>query len=106
VDINAMLNHIEYVAEQVGVDHVCVGSDWPMQLPEWMLTEIMQPISVDIGFRPEDGIVATQRLLGFDDYRDFPNITRGLVARGWSDLDIQKVLGENFLRVMEAVCGA
>jgi membrane dipeptidase len=42
---------------------------------------------------------------GFTDYRDFPNITRGLAARGWSDEDIAKVLGENVLRVMEAVCG-
>jgi membrane dipeptidase len=105
VTINAMLDHIEYVAEVAGVDHVCVGTDWPMQLPEWMLSEILQPIFADTGFRPEDGLVATQHMIGFDDYRDFPNITRGLVARGWSDGDIAKVLGENFVRVMEAVCG-
>ncbi len=100
-----MLDHLEYVAEVAGVDHVCIGTDWPMQLPEWMLSEILQPIFADTGFRPEDGLVATQHMIGFDDYRDFPNITRGLVARGWSDDDIAKVLGENFLRVMEAVCG-
>jgi len=105
VTINAMLDHIEYVAEVAGVDHVCVGTDWPMQLPEWMLSEILQPIFADTGFRPEDGLVATQHMIGFDDYRDFPNITRGLVGRGWSDDDIAKVLGKNFLRVMEAVCG-
>jgi membrane dipeptidase len=105
VTINAMLDHIEYVAEVAGVEHVCVGTDWPMQLPEWMLSEILQPIFADTGFRPEDGLVATQHMIGFDDYRDFPNITRGLVGRGWSDEDIAKVLGANFLRVMEAVCG-
>lgn len=105
VDINTMLNHIEYVAEVAGVDHVCVGTDWPMQLPEWMSRDVMQPLSTDLGFRPEDSVDATQRLIGFDDYRDFPNITRGLVARGWSDEDIAKVLGENFLRVMATVCG-
>ena len=105
VDMNTFLDHIEYVAEVAGVDAVCIGTDWPMQLPEWMSIEIMQPLSVEIGFRPQDGVVATQTLVGFDDYRDFPNITRGLVGRGWSDDDIFKVLGENFLRVMEQVCG-
>ena len=44
-------------------------------------------------------------LAGFDDYRDFPNITRGLVRRGHSDEEIRGILGENFLRVFEAVCG-
>ena len=105
VDVNAMLDHVEHVAQTAGIDHVCIGSDWPVQLPQWMISDVLQPLAVDIGFRPEDGIVATQNLLGFDDYRDFPNITRGLVARGWSDEDIAKVLGENFLRVMAAVCG-
>ena len=104
-DITSMIDHIEYVAEVAGVDHVCIGTDWPMQLPEWISLEIFQPIAMEIGFRPEHGVDATQRLTGFDDYRDFPNITRGLVGRGWSDENIQKVLGENFLRVMEAVCG-
>jgi membrane dipeptidase len=105
VTINAMLDHIEYVAEIAGVDHVAIGTDWPMQLPEWMLDDLLQPLFADTGFRPEDELVATQQLIGFDDYRDFPNITRGLVARGWSDEDVAKVLGGNFVRVMEAVCG-
>jgi membrane dipeptidase len=104
VDINAMLDHIDYVAEVAGVDHVAIGTDWPMQLPEWVMNEVWLPVTAEAGFRPEDGL-RSQGLVGFDDYRDFPNITRGLVARGWSDDDIAKVLGENFLRVMETVCG-
>lgn len=105
VTINSMLDHIEYVAEVAGVDHVAIGTDWPLQLPEWMLERVLQPVFAETGFRPEDDLVATQQLIGFDDYRDFPNITRGLVARGWSDEEIAKVLGANFVRVMEAVCG-
>ena len=105
VDINVFLDHIEHVAEVGGIDSVCIGSDWPIQTPEWMQAEVLQPLFAETGFRPEHGLDATQKLLGFDDYRDFPNITRGLVARGWSDDDIRKVLGGNFLRVMEAVCG-
>lgn len=105
VTINSMLDHIEYAVEVAGIDHVGIGTDWPLQLPEWMLTDLVQPLFAETGFRPEDGLDANQGLLGFDDYRDFPNITRGLVSRGWSDEDIAKVLGANFVRVMEAVCG-
>ena len=42
---------------------------------------------------------------GFDDYRDMVNLTRVLVARGWSDDDIQAVLGGNALRVFRTVLG-
>ena len=105
VTIESTLDHIDYVAEVAGVDHVCIGTDWPLPLPEWMLREIIQPIFSDTGFRPEDGLVATQQMKGFDDYRDFPNFTRGLVARGYTDEQIVGILGGNFLRVFEAVCG-
>jgi membrane dipeptidase len=105
VTINHFLDHLEHVAEVGGIDGVCIGTDWPLQAPQWMQEAVLQPIFDETGFRPEDHTDATQSLVGFDDYRDFPNITRGLVARGWSDEDIKKVLGENFLRVMEKVCG-
>ncbi len=50
-------------------------------------------------------LIPTMNLNGFDDYRDFPNITRGMVSRGYSDEQIKGVLGENFMRVFEQVCG-
>ena len=59
----------------------------------------------EVGFRPEHNLDSRTNLIGFDDYRDFPNITRGLVKRGYSDEQIQGILGENFLRVFEQVCG-
>ncbi len=34
-----------------------------------------------------------------------PMVTRGLVHRGYSDSDIEKILGGNFLRVFETVIG-
>jgi len=46
----------------------------------------------------------TKRLVGFDDGRDLPNITRGLVKRGYGDEQIKRILGENALRVCADVC--
>ena len=36
---------------------------------------------------------------------EWPNITRGLVSRGYSDEDIKKILGGNALRVIKQVVG-
>jgi membrane dipeptidase len=36
-------------------------------------------------------------------WADLPNVTRGLVARGYSDEEIKKILGGNILRVFAKV---
>ena len=38
--------------------------------------------------------------IGIEGISDIKNITRGLVARGYSDGDIRKIMGENWLRVL------
>ena len=38
-----------------------------------------------------------------EDISKLPNITYELMKRGYSDADIKKILGENFLRVMSEV---
>ena len=43
---------------------------------------------------------------GMDAVSDYPKITRGLIERGYSDRDIKKILGENFLRVFGQVTEA
>jgi membrane dipeptidase len=40
---------------------------------------------------------------GMEDATHLPQITEALLAKGYSDTDIQKILGGNTLRVMEAV---
>lgn len=102
--IGDFLDHVDYIANLVGWQHVGVGSDWPMQCTQWGLDKLAE-YAMQIGFRPEHGVGAPVNVIGFDDYRDFPNITRGLVARGYRDEQIRGILGENFLRVFEQVCG-
>ena len=101
--VEAMLDHIEYIANLVGWDHVGLGTDWPMQMPNWLADEVLKPMLLNAGFREEQ--IGTSNLIGFDDYRDFPNFTRGMVKRGFSDDQIKGILGENFMKVFEAVCG-
>jgi len=72
---SVLLDHIDYIVKLVGVDYVGLGSDF-------------------------DGIDSAP--LGLDGVEDFPKITEGLVKRGYSESDIKKILGENFLRVLKA----
>jgi membrane dipeptidase len=39
------------------------------------------------------------------DATETPRITEGLVQRGYSEEEIRKILGENFLRVLTATIG-
>jgi len=100
-----MLDHIDYIANLVGWKHVAIGTDWPMQAPDEVLRMTLAAEAQNLGFREEDQLDITKRLVGFDDCRDLPNITRGLVKRGYRDEQIQGILGENALRVFAEVCG-
>ena len=73
--VSRMVDHIDHIVKLVGIDHVGIGSDF-------------------------DGIQAT--LFDLASVADLPNLTRELLRRGYSEGDIDKILGGNMLRVMEA----
>jgi membrane dipeptidase len=74
-ELRDVVDHIEHIARVAGVDHVGLGSDFD-----------------GVGMLPE----------GLDDVADYPGLTAELLARGWSERDVRKVLGENALRVLRA----
>lgn len=76
VHLSTVVDHIDHIAKVAGVDHVGLGSDFD-------------------GF----GLGAAE----LSDCTKLPLITRMLVDRGYSDEDIAKILGGNFLRVFEEV---
>ncbi len=93
--------------------HVAIGTDWPLQVDKQTLRDAYRPMARQYTAsrtardspRDQGEVNPAPNLVGFDDYRDVPNITRGLVKRGYADEKIRGILGENFLRVFEAVCG-
>jgi membrane dipeptidase len=101
--IERVLDHLDYIAELVGPQHVGFGTDWPLALPHLVQQRLLEPLFEEIGFSASHALDVTAALRGFRDYRDLRNITRGLVARGYADDDIKAIVGENFLRVFDAV---
>lgn len=99
------LDHIDHLTELVGVDHVGVGTDWNGAIPHKGLADKLNEEMKTLGFRPEHRIDWNTTTEGFEDYGLWPNITVGLVSRGYSDDEVQKIIGENFLRLFENVVG-
>ena len=87
------------------MEHVGIGSDWPLAVPPKLMESSMLAMAEEVGFREEHKIEPLATVKGFETYLDFPNITRGLVSRGYSDEEVKAVLGGNVLRVFETVCG-
>lgn len=106
VPLEVWLDHIDYLCARIGWQHVSIGTDWPMQVPVKALKEMIFPNLNKIGHQlGNDSEKMLVEIAGFKSYLDFPNLTRGLVSRGYSDEAVAGILGENFLRVFEAVCG-
>jgi membrane dipeptidase len=71
-----VIDHIVHAAEVAGVDHVGIGSDF-------------------------DGVPALPE--GLQTASTLPAITERLLERGLSEVDVEKILGFNFLRVFEEI---
>ena len=75
--LDDVLDHFDHVVKLTGIDHVGIGSDY-------------------------DG-VGDSLPNGLKDVSQYPNLVAGLLQRGYSEVDVRKILGENLLRVWEAV---
>jgi membrane dipeptidase len=76
--LQRLVDHIDHAVKVAGVDHVGLGSDF-------------------------DGVPSLPR--GMEDVSRLPRLTQALLARGYRERDIRKILGSNFLRVLKAVTG-
>ena len=97
--VEDLADHIDHIAELVGVDHVGLGpdfSEFSIRISQWTgmrgNMEGMQYGDKENYFHPE-----------LKDWTHFPNISRCLLKRGYSAEAIGKVMGENFLRVYKRV---
>jgi membrane dipeptidase len=75
VEWTEILDHVDHAVQVAGVDHVGLGSDFD---------------GADMPF-------------GMEDASCLPRITQALLERGYSEADIEKILGGNTLRLMQDV---
>lgn len=99
------MDHIDYAVKLMGVDHVAIGLDmsYKRKLEDWAIAMVPDYPEV-VGLVPESEF-DKKFPADMSPASKWPNITKGLVARGYSDGDIKKILGDNMLRVYEEVWG-
>lgn len=103
--IDDWLDHIDYIVNLVGIDHVGIGTDYyGYSVPDNLAKKIDELIGI-LGFRQEHRATFTDKMQDFESYEKFPNFIRGLIKRGYSDSEIRKIAGENFVRVFKNICG-
>ena len=73
--LSDVADHIDYIRRRAGVDHLALGSDF-------------------------DGITSVP--LGLEDVTKMPDLLMELVRRGYSEADLERIVGRNLLRVMDA----
>jgi membrane dipeptidase len=69
--LSVLIDHFDHIAKVAGIDHVGIGSDF-------------------------DGVPNLP--VGMEDISKLPNITYELLKRGYSETDVKKILGDNFMR--------
>lgn len=109
--VHDVLDQIDRAVELAGVDHVGFGSDMNDQ---WLDEGATPTYGAYRNFRPKHPEVYGRGPL--DRFEPFPEgihrhtkletLTRGLVSRGYSDEDVEKILGGNFVRVLSTVRGS
>lgn len=86
-----VVRQIDHVAQLVGIDHVALGVDFFPTDGVWYDLQVSQG--------------AKDLRWAVKDMAGMPQITNALVEGGYSEMDIHKVLGGNFLRVCREVFG-
>jgi membrane dipeptidase len=107
-DIAAFLDHIDYAVKKFGIDHVAIGTDVAYTSRNATRENAKVPKRGRSRTRwaalwPADPFVTTPQARDSLAWTNWPLFTVGLVQRGYSDEDIQKILGGNVLRVADAV---
>lgn len=76
--MDLVLDHLFYIANRIGWDHVGLGSDF-------------------------DGIASA--IPGLEDVKCYPNLMKAILDRGATEEQLSKCIGENIIRVWKSVAG-
>lgn len=97
--LDDFVHHVSYTADLVGVDHVGIGTD----MFEGRTDASFQ---FDVQRRYGETLRSysrreTRMVQGLPSLADLPRVTAALLAHGFDEDDVAKILGGNFLRVFE-----
>jgi membrane dipeptidase len=105
VTLDKHLDQYDYFRKLVGVEHIGLGPDFELGT-KWS-TEGEPPADVSLNWPyGESSLGGLTYIKGYENISQLPNLVAGLKSRGWSDAELDKLLGGNWLRVYERAWGA
>ena len=102
--LDDLVDHIAYVVDLIGVDHVGIGGDY-FPVDEAYTTAQQQFTEVARAGGKEGRTDQIAFVQGLERISHLPRLTEHLQRRGFSDDDIRKIIGGNWLRVYQQVLG-
>ena len=113
------VDHVVHLVSVMGIDHVGIGTDkagpgpgtdsmieWPAGMADDTLSPLLPGSFNYTGFRIEEHRLGDEyHIVGYNDFRDWPNLTVALADRGFDEAELRKLLGLNYLRVFRDVVG-
>jgi membrane dipeptidase len=110
--LNNLLDHIDYAVNLAGIDRIGIGSDFagPQHYPDAMMIKSIREDLPSQGWRKEDGVKTWEGFKSGLEHlehwnMEYISIIHGLLSRGYSEQDIKKIIGGNFLSFFEKVVG-
>jgi membrane dipeptidase len=98
VNTERLIDHMDYIRDLVGIDHLGIGPDF-LNYVDKDLSQEIQKSTLSIGIEPKN----TGHLEEFRDVSTLPKIIASLRERNYSINEIKKITGENFIRVYKAI---
>jgi membrane dipeptidase len=102
------LDHIDHAVGVAGIGRVGIGTDWGAPSPEFpdaLRASLFESI-VGGSLQAAGSSRPKPRALGeLSSYRQWRQITRGLVSRGYSDDEVRGIIGGNFLQFFRRISG-
>jgi membrane dipeptidase len=94
--LSHVVDHIERIAEVAGIDHVGLGPDFVKEYFETLWPGEETYMGLDVRLVPEGTAGSSS---------DLPLVTEALLERGFSEDDVEKVMGGNFMRLFRTDLG-
>jgi len=102
VSLEKHLDQYDYLKNLVGVDHVAMAPDFVWGSD----SQGEPPAEFSLNWPYSDSSVGSLVYVAdFENISKLPNVVAGLRARGWTESELDKMLGGNWLRVYERIWG-
>lgn len=98
--VEKIVDHIEYITNLVGVEHVGIGADWVAHSGDVLAT-----VQNRLGSTISSSAFEHPMAQGLETADRLPNLTQALFERGYTPEQVTGILGLNALQVLERVLG-